>query len=141
MPPYDELKTLLTQLFSGVSTWRDQRKHEFIEAMIPLINISKKPVEDVIQKVRDLIIERYYKANKESIILLSKKLGSDLIREYLDDLMIAAAKEHIKVLQLREKERLDNEKKEKAEFERQKEEVENQRKINEDKQTELIERE
>ena len=87
------------------------------------------------------MIERYYKANKESIILLSKKLGSNLIRVHLDDLMIDAAKERQKVLQLREKEKLDNEKKEKEEFERQKKEVEVQRKINEDKQAELEQKE
>jgi hypothetical protein len=37
------------------------------------------------------MIERYNKANKESIILLSKKLGSDIIRESLDKFMVAAA--------------------------------------------------
>ena len=64
------------------------------------------------------MIERYFKANEESIILLTKKLGSDLIRVHLDAFMIAAAKARLDFLKKREKERLDKEKKEKEEFER-----------------------
>jgi hypothetical protein len=48
MPPYDELKTLLAQLFSGVSTWQEMMKQNFIEIMMREMSISKKPVEDVI---------------------------------------------------------------------------------------------
>jgi hypothetical protein len=62
--------------------------------------------------------QRYYNANKESIILLSKKLASEMRRESLDALVVAAAKERLDFLKKREKERLDNEKKEKEEFER-----------------------
>jgi hypothetical protein len=64
------------------------------------------------------MIERYYKANKESIILLSKKLASEMRREYLDAFMIASAKARLLVLKNREKERLEKERREKEEFER-----------------------
>ena len=70
------------------------------------------------------MIERYYKANKESIILLSKKLASEIRRASLDAFMIAAAKERLIVLYKREKERLEKERREKEKFERKKREVE-----------------
>ena len=87
------------------------------------------------------MIERYYKANKESIILLSKKLVSELRRESLDRFMITAAKARQDVLKKREKERLEKERWEKEEFEKMKREVEEMKKYNENQKFDLMKRE
>jgi hypothetical protein len=47
MPPYDELKTLLAQLFTGVSTWQELMKQKFIETMMSEMNVTQKLVEEV----------------------------------------------------------------------------------------------
>jgi cytidylate kinase len=74
------------------------------------------------------MMQRYYKANKESIILLSKKLAREMRRESLDAFMIAASKARLFVIKKREKERLEKERREKEEFERKKREVEEMKK-------------
>jgi hypothetical protein len=65
MPPYDELKTLLAQLFRGISAWQEMTKRNFIETLMQEMNITQKPVEGVIEYVRNLMRERYLHANKE----------------------------------------------------------------------------
>jgi hypothetical protein len=87
------------------------------------------------------MIERYYKANKESIILLSKKLESEMRREYLDAIVVTAAKARLMVLKRREKERLEKERREKEEFERKSRELEKKMKEVENQKTDLMKRE
>jgi uncharacterized membrane-anchored protein YhcB (DUF1043 family) len=87
------------------------------------------------------MIQRLYKANKESIILLSKKLASEMRRESLEGFMIAAAKARLLVLKTRENQRVEKEQWEKEEFERKKKEVEEMKKDYENRSTELMKRE
>jgi uncharacterized membrane-anchored protein YhcB (DUF1043 family) len=87
------------------------------------------------------MIERYHKANKESIILLSKKLAREMRRAYLHAFMIAAAKARQDVLKKREKDRLEKERREKEEFERKKREVEEMKKDYDNRLTGLMMRE
>jgi hypothetical protein len=77
----------------------------------------KEPVEDLINKVAIQMKERYYKFNTEGIPLLSKKLASEIITYSLGNSIKAVAKARAEVLILREKERLEKERKEREEFE------------------------
>jgi hypothetical protein len=78
--------------------------------------IYETPVDDVLNNVRNLIRERYYKANTQGKIEYSKKLLSEIRSATVEEIMIAAAKARLAKIKQREEERLEEEKKKKAEF-------------------------
>ena len=103
--------------------------------------IYETPVDDVLKNVRNLIRERYHKANTQGKIEFSKKLLSEIRLASVEELIIAAAKARLAKIKKLEEERLEEEKKKKAEFERKQKEVLDKWELIENKTSDFIRRE